>query len=68
VIQVTRLNETTFHLNAEFILSVESTPDTVITLTSREKIIVKETEQTIVDRIINYRKQTNRNKPLEKEL
>ena len=40
MILVTRLNGTTFYINAELIQSVEPTPDTVIALTNNVKVIV----------------------------
>jgi flagellar protein FlbD len=56
VIQVTRLNGTQFFVNAELIQIVESTPDTIISLTTNVKVIVHETAAEVVDRIIEYRK------------
>jgi flagellar protein FlbD len=54
VILVTRFNGTEFYINADMILSVEGTPDTVITLTNNSKLVVKEKADLIVDRIIAY--------------
>ena len=42
MIEVTRLNGTTVLINAELIELVEETPDTVISLTTGRKLIVKE--------------------------
>ena len=42
MIQVTRLDGSTLTLNAEWIQSVESTPDTLITLTTGFKLVVKD--------------------------
>jgi len=41
-------------VNAELIKFVESTPDTLITLTTGEKIMVRETLEEVVDRAILY--------------
>lgn len=54
VICVTRFNGTEFFINADMILSVEGTPDTVITLTNNSKLVVKETANQVVERIISY--------------
>jgi len=54
VILVTRFDSSTFYINAELIRSIEHTPDTVITLTSDYKIIVRDTAEQILDRIIQY--------------
>lgn len=55
MIKVTRLNGKEFILNAELIELVESTPDTVITLTSGKKMVVSEPVDEIVKRVIQYR-------------
>lgn len=47
MIELTRFNETKFTLNAEKIEMIEETPDTVITLTTGKKIIVKESRQEV---------------------
>ena len=57
VILVKRLNGTEFFLNAELIEQVESTPDTVITLTTGNNIVVLENRQTVIERILEYRRQ-----------
>ena len=55
MIEVTRLNETKLLINAEQIETVEETPDTVITLLSGKKIIVKESRQEIQNLVILYK-------------
>jgi flagellar protein FlbD len=59
MIDVTRLNRDALVLNAELIESVEATPDTVITLTSGKKMLVKEPVHVVVERILNYRRAVN---------
>ncbi|PLR97729.1 flagellar FlbD family protein [Bacillus sp. T33-2] len=44
MINVTRLNGKSFLINAIYIETVESFPDTTITLTNGKKFIVKESE------------------------
>ena len=56
MIEVSRLNGKKFVINAELIQYIEATPDTVITLTSGEKIMVRESVQDIVERSTEYRK------------
>jgi len=55
MIELTRFNETKFTLNAEIIEMVEETPDTVITLTTGKKIIVKESRQEVANLVKLYR-------------
>lgn len=44
-----------FHLNPDLILTVEATPDTVITLTSGVKIVVAETPQRVAAEMKAFR-------------
>ena len=48
MISVTRFNDSTLIINADLIQTVEETPDTVITLTTGTKFIVKEKSKEIV--------------------
>ena len=50
MISVTRFNDSTLIINADLIQTVEETPDTVITLTTGTKFIVKEKSKEIVDK------------------
>jgi flagellar protein FlbD len=56
VILVTRLNGSIVYLNAELVKAVDVTPDAVITLTTGEKVVARESAQVIVDRIIDYQR------------
>jgi flagellar protein FlbD len=58
VIFVTRPNGSKLYLNPELIQTVEATPDTVITLVSSKKLIVKDTPDEIAARFIEYRRKT----------
>lgn len=54
MISVTRLNGKPFVLNADLIRIVEANPDTTITLTGGERVLVKETPREIVEKAIEY--------------
>ena len=54
MIKVTRLNGKEFVVNAELIQFLEETPDTVITLMSHEKIVVKESVDDVIQRVVQY--------------
>lgn len=56
MIDVTRMNGTTLTINNDLIETVEEMPDTVITLTTGKKIIVKESRQEIKNLVELYRK------------
>jgi len=57
MIEVTRLNGNKMTVNAELIERVEELPDTVITLTTGNKIIVKESRQEVKNLVISYKKE-----------
>ena len=54
MIKLTRLDGEPFVLNAELIRYVESKPDTFITLTSGDRIIVREDVDEVMDRTMQY--------------
>ncbi len=56
MIEVTKLNGEIILLNCDWIETVEETPDTVITLCSGKKIIVKEGRQEVKNLVKSYRK------------
>ena len=57
MIKVTRLNNSELWINAELIQMIEATPDTVISLVGHDKIIVRESPETLVQEVIEYRRQ-----------
>jgi len=56
MITVTRLNDAPLVINTDLIEFVESIPDTIISLTSGKKVMVKESIDEIVARIENYQR------------
>ena len=58
MITVTRFNKTQFVINGDWIETVESTPDTVITLTNGKKYVVAEKVEDIIQRVIEYKQKT----------
>jgi len=57
MIVLTRLNETTFVVNAELIKMIESTPDTLVTLINGDHMMVRESVEEVVSRAIDYFRQ-----------
>ena len=55
MIHLTRLNKEEFIVNADLIEFIESTPDTVITLFTGKKMMVRENIQQVVERVVEYR-------------
>jgi len=54
MIEVHRLNNSAFYINHNLIELVEALPDTVITLTTEKKYIVKESPEDITRKIIEF--------------
>ena len=55
MIDVTRMNGSLLTVNNHLIEMVEETPDTVITLTTGKKIIVKESRQEVKNLVLSYK-------------
>jgi flagellar protein FlbD len=56
MIELTRLNGHPLVLNSDLIKFVEQAPDTVITLLSAEKIVVRESAQDVLRRVVQFRR------------
>ena len=56
MIWLTRMNGKKFVLNCDLIRSMESTPDTVITLTQGEKLMVREDAEAIVRLTLEFKR------------
>ena len=56
MIRLTRLNNRPLVVNSELIKFIENAPDTVITLVTGEKIVVLETAEEVMTRVVEYRR------------
>ena len=56
MIQLTRLNNHPLVVNSDLIKTIEYAPDTVITLMNGDKIVVQETGEEILARIVEFRR------------
>ena len=56
MIKLTRLNNHPLVVNSDLIKSVENAPDTVLTLVTGEKIIVLETTEQVLERVVAFRR------------
>jgi flagellar protein FlbD len=59
MIKVTRLNDSVMVINVEKIQTLQATPDTVITFTNHDRIMVKEPVEEISRRIVDYQRAIN---------
>lgn len=57
MIDVTKMNGMDVTVNADLIETVEETPDTVITLTTGKKFIVKESRQEVKNLVKSYKRE-----------
>jgi len=56
MIRLKRLNDTEIVVNADQIKYVESTPDTIITLMNNEKILVANSPDEIIQKVLEYKR------------
>ncbi|MBN2563512.1 MAG: flagellar FlbD family protein [Phycisphaerae bacterium] len=54
MIRVTRLNGESFVVNAELIKTIESTPDTMLSLLNGDRLVVRESVEEVVKRAVEY--------------
>lgn len=70
MISVTRINNKSIIINAELVEFIEETPDTIITTTTGKKIIVKDSVEDVIRKVVGYRRlcfPEKRYKPLTEE-
>jgi len=59
MIELTRINDSPLMVNPDLIEFIERTPDTVISLTTGRKLMVRESVEEVVERIIASRRTIN---------
>jgi len=64
LIKVTKLNGQPITLNAELIECVAACPDTVISLATNNRYLVRESVDEVVEKVIEYRRRGNAEKPV----
>ncbi|MDZ4796844.1 MAG: flagellar FlbD family protein [Bryobacteraceae bacterium] len=55
MIYLTRINRTPLILNSDLIENIQSTPDTIIGLTSGRNYLVLEPPEEVIDKIVKFR-------------
>ena len=63
MIRLTRFNQQPVVLNADLILSVESTPDTLVTLANGDRVHVRESVDDVIDRAVAYQRRVREGVP-----
>jgi flagellar protein FlbD len=56
MIKVTRLNDAQLVINADLIEFVEAIPDTIISLTTGKKIMVKESTDDVIESVARFKR------------
>ncbi len=56
MIKVSRLDGSSLVINVDLIESVESIPETIVCLTTGKKIMVKETIDEIIERVVQFKR------------
>lgn len=56
MIRLTRINQVPMVVNSDLIELVESTPDTLVSLSTGQKFMVLESPDEVIDRVISFRK------------
>jgi flagellar protein FlbD len=64
MISLTRLNGLPLVINSDLIKLIENAPDTVISLVNGEKIVVRETSEQILERIVQFRRRVFEGLPM----
>lgn len=61
MIKLTKINDQQFYINCDLMEFIESTPDTIISLTTGKKVIVKETADEVIEKIVEFKSRALRN-------
>lgn len=60
MIALTRINGSPLVLNSDLIEQIESMPDTIIRLTNGHRVVVRETPNDIIDRVVAFQRRVKR--------
>jgi flagellar protein FlbD len=59
MIALTRINGSPLVLNSDLIEQIESLPDTIIRLTNGHRVVVRETPDDVVARVVAFQRRVN---------
>lgn len=65
MIRLTLYNDADIVVNSDLIESIERTPDTLISLTTGKKVMVKESVEDVISKVIVFRRQIASNRGLK---
>lgn len=56
MVKLSRINGAEVTVNAELIETIEATPDTIVSLTTGKKLIVVESVDQVIEKVMTYRR------------
>ncbi|HYK89517.1 MAG TPA: flagellar FlbD family protein [Acidobacteriota bacterium] len=56
MIVLTKINDAPIAVNSDLIEFIEETPDTIITMTNSDKVVVREAMSEIIEKVVHYRR------------
>jgi len=56
MIVLTKINNAPIAVNSDLIEYIEETPDTIITMTNSDKVVVQEGMTEVIERVVHYRR------------
>jgi len=59
MIKLTKINNSLIVVNADLVEYVEALPDTIVTLTTGQKIIIKDSVDDVIRKVIEYKRVVN---------
>jgi flagellar protein FlbD len=63
MIRLTRINQIPLVLNADLIEHLETTPDTIVSMTNGQKFVVLESSDDVIRKVIEFRREILRSGP-----
>jgi flagellar protein FlbD len=67
MILLTKINNAPIAVNCDLIQYIEETPDTIITMTTSDKVVVRQSMVEIIDKIVQYRRRVRGLVKVERE-
>jgi flagellar protein FlbD len=56
MIVLTKINNAPITVNSDLIQYIEETPDTIITMTNNDKVVVQDSMADIIQKVVHYRR------------
>jgi flagellar protein FlbD len=56
MIVLTKINNAPIAVNSDLIQYIEETPDTVITMSTSDKVVVQEAMEEVIKKVVHYRR------------